>query len=291
MSLTPGGAISRPYAPSPRPTFDRPTAIAYSTVTRHIWGDQEAGEVTDWIYASTSWIHGLVFGMAPGGRFGHSPSFRTVFGADEVFHVLSGTMVIANPETGEVHKVPAGGRVCFGPDTWHHAFAHGTEPLRVLELFAPPPSTGTSGAYAKDRPYLEQPHYARAQTDHTERGDNGGSIAPRQTLRVVRDDDITWRRDLGVLIGMVSESDHLAVATLEIGPGECSVPHAHGGDELVYSTGNGLWIRAWQNDVAYVFELQAGDACYLPAGVQHEYRNPGGGLIEAVIGVAPRFDP
>ena len=34
-----------PYLPSPRPTFAGPAAIPYSGVTRHIWGDAEAGEV------------------------------------------------------------------------------------------------------------------------------------------------------------------------------------------------------------------------------------------------------
>ena len=35
------------YSPSPRPTFDAPTHIAYEAVTRHLWGDPEAGEVAD----------------------------------------------------------------------------------------------------------------------------------------------------------------------------------------------------------------------------------------------------
>ena len=93
--------------------------------TRHVWGDDEAGQVADWIYASTERIHALVFGLPAGGAFRHSPEFRTVFGADEVLHVLEGEMVLANPETGEVVRVPRGGFVFFRRDTWHHAFAHG----------------------------------------------------------------------------------------------------------------------------------------------------------------------
>ena len=128
------------YRPSPRPTFDGPTAIPYASVTRHIWGDPEAGEVADWIYASTERVHALVFGLAPGTWFRHSPEFRTIFGADELLYVLRGTMVLANPETGEVLRVPRGGSAFFRADTWHHVHAHGNEELRVLELYAPPPS-------------------------------------------------------------------------------------------------------------------------------------------------------
>ena len=92
--------MSRPYSPSPRPTFDGPALISRAGVTRHVWGDPEAGEVADLIYASTEQIHCLVFALPVGGRFTHSPEFRTVFGADELLHVLSGTMVLAEPRDG-----------------------------------------------------------------------------------------------------------------------------------------------------------------------------------------------
>ena len=36
----------------------------------------------------------------------------------------------------------------------------GPEPLRVLELFAPPPAAGASSAYARAQPYLEVSRYA-----------------------------------------------------------------------------------------------------------------------------------
>ena len=36
-----------------------------------------------------------------------------------------------------------------------------------------------------------------------------------------------------------------------------------------------------------MFELGAGDACYVPIGDRHEYRNHGSGLAEAIAGIAP----
>ena len=128
------------YKPSPRPTFTEPTHLAYATVTRHLWGDPEAGEVADWIYVSSDKIHQLLFALAPGGLFRHSSEFRTIFAADEIYYVISGVMVIANPETGEVQRVNPGEAAFFRRDTWHHAFNYSRETLRVLEFFAPPPS-------------------------------------------------------------------------------------------------------------------------------------------------------
>jgi quercetin dioxygenase-like cupin family protein len=281
--------VERPAPPpsSPRPTFDGPALIRRTDVTRHIWGDAAAGEVYDWIYASTERVHMLVFGLEPGGGFRHSEDFRTIFAADELLHVLKGVLVIADPETGEVQRAGTGESVFFRRDTWHHAFALGPEPLRVLELFAPPPAAGASSAYARSQPYLEQSRYA----DDALLGHWPPASPPRPRLRVLRTGDVLWRRDLGVLCGVLVSSEHLTVATLEIGPGEAAAPHEHGGDEVLMALGGTLWVRAWFDGAVQVFELESEDVCYLPAGSRHEYRNPGGATARAICGVAPSWLP
>jgi quercetin dioxygenase-like cupin family protein len=272
-------ATDRPratYSPSPRPNHTVPTAIHRSSVTRHLWGDEESGVVADLIYASTEAIHALVFILPPSGAFRHSEEYRTVFGADELLHVLSGTMVLANPETGETQRVHSGASVFFGPDTWHHAFAHGEKPLQVLEFLAPPPASGSTGAYARTRPYLEHAIYEREP-------DSDGP----DTLRLVRDEEIVWHRDLGVRSGTLANTPQLSVRRIEINPGEASVAHAHTGDELLYVLAGTLWVRAHLADATYVFELGPEDACLLPAGSEHEYRNYGAVTAETLVGVAP----
>lgn len=67
------------YKPSPRPVFDRPSHIPYAGVTRHLWGEENAGLVDDWIYASTESIHQIVF-MQPGGCFKHTMASRDLRG-------------------------------------------------------------------------------------------------------------------------------------------------------------------------------------------------------------------
>ena len=54
------------YKPSPRPTFDRPTALPFADVTRHTWGNPAAGLVDDWIYVSSDLLHTIIFGIDPG---------------------------------------------------------------------------------------------------------------------------------------------------------------------------------------------------------------------------------
>jgi quercetin dioxygenase-like cupin family protein len=241
--------------------------------------------VADWIYVSSQLIHALVFELEPHGFFRHSPDHRTVFAADELLYVLEGVMAIANPETGEVCRVESGESVFFRRDTWHHAFAHGEGPLRVLELFAPPPATGSSGAYAQTRPYLSESRYANDEL----LGHLAPAVSSPGSLHRLDNRYIVWRRDLDVLIGLFASTEHLTAGVIEIDPGQSARAHAHGGDEILYLTEGELTVRAWQSEKVSVFELRPHEACYLPAGCRHEYRNFGSHAARAVFGVAPTW--
>jgi quercetin dioxygenase-like cupin family protein len=276
-----------PYRPSPRPTFDGPAHIPKAAAVRHVWGDPQSGEVADWIYVSSGLIHALVFGLEPHSSFRHSPDHRTVFGADEVLYVLEGVMAIANPETGEVQRLESGESVFFRRDTWHHAFAHGEGPLRVLELFAPPPSTGTSGAYARTRPYLDGSRYA----DDSLLGrlvPTSADVSPA-TLRKIAPREIVWRRDLGVLVGLLASTEFLTAGIVEVDPCQRSAAHSHDGDQVLYVTHGTMTVRVWHGDDVNVFEPGPDDVCYIPAGCRHEYRNYGGATARAVFGVSPVY--
>ena len=269
------------YRPSPRPSFDGPTVIRAADAVRHTWGDQGAGFVEDWIYVSSELIHAIVFGLPPGGAFRHSEDFRTVFAADELLHVLQGTLVLANPETGEVVRAEPGESVFFRRDTWHHGFSYGDEPLRVLELFAPPPATGTSGAYARTRPYLEQSVYA---VDGIV-GSLVDARPPAGSLRVVRREDTIWRLDRDVLVGLLVSTEHLTAGTVTVPSGQASLEEAHDGEELVYVTRGELRVEAGGVEATLV----PGDAFFVPSGAPHRYAATDAGLAEAVFGVAPSF--
>lgn len=274
------------YRPSPRPTFDGAAYIPREAAVRHVWGDAGSGEVADWIYVSSGLIHALVFGLAPHGSFRHSRDHRTVFGADELLYVLEGVMAIANPETGEVQRAERGESVFFRRDTWHHAFAHGEGPLRVLELFAPPPSAGASGAYARSRPYLDGGRYA----DDSLLGRLAPASARPGTLRRIGDRDIVWRRDLGVLVGLLASTENLTAGVIEIDPGQKAAAHAHAGDQVLYVTEGTMTVRVWQDDDdVRVFEAGPDGVCYIPASCRHEYRNYGGMTTRAVFGVSPSY--
>jgi quercetin dioxygenase-like cupin family protein len=278
------------YKPSPRPTFTHPTLIPYDQVTRHLWGDEEAGEVADWIYVSSDKIHQLVFGLPPHGAFRHSDSFRTIFAADEVLYVLSGTMMISNPECGEVHRVTPGQAVFFRRDTWHHAFNYSDEPLRVLEFFAPPPSQGTSGAYARQQAYLDQVKYVPEQwlgrwpmEMETRRRES--------TMKVIHEGDgFLWSlegEEQQVLTGILASTEHLTVGKTHLFPGRKSGTQIHDGDESIYVLEGTLHLLLPESEGPRWFELHERDGFYLPGGTPHKYYNISGRPVEFLFGIAP----
>lgn len=281
------------YTPSPRPTFDGPAHIPYEAATRHLWGDEAAGEVSDWIYVSSGKIHQLVFGLPPGGAFRHSDEFRTVFAADEVLYVISGVLVLCNPETGEVHRARPGEAVFFRRDTWHHAFNHSAEPLRVLELFAPPPSQGTSGTYAKTKANLLTSRY------FDDRWMGHWPMAKQEaqrghTMQVIREADLMLRLEDGnqeMLIGILASTEHLTVGKIELLPGKRSAVQVHAGDEALYLIEGTLNVRLPGHQGPSWHELKPGDGFYVPEGVPHQYYNMTGQPASFVFGVAPCYFP
>ncbi|MGA7269122.1 MAG: cupin domain-containing protein [Aestuariivirga sp.] len=281
------------YKSSPRPTFSEPTLIPYDKVTRYLWGDDEAGLVNDWIYLSSGKIHQLIFGFPAGDGFRHSESFRTIFGADEVLYVLQGNMIIANPETGEVQLVRKGESVFFRKDTWHNAWAMPGEELRVLEYFAPPPSTGTSGKYAQSKPYVSRPRFERRELVGNWPAGRA-EAEKRGHFAVLRESDRLWSLsgDHRVLIGIIASTEQLTAGKATIAPGGRSAVIEHGGDAGIYVEAGRLNVQLVDSEQAQTwFELAPGDGFYLPEGARYRLFNMGTQSCDALFGVAPSYLP
>lgn len=276
------------YSPSPRPTFAEPTHRPYASVTRHLWGDPEAGEVADWIYVSSQRLHHIVFGLAPGGWFRHSDSFRTIFAADELLYVVSGEMILSNPQSGEVHLVRTGEAAFFRRDTWHHAFNQSGELLKVSEFFSPPPSQGTSGAYAQTKPNLTVSRYGQDEALGRWPMEEA-AIRAGQTIRVLRDENLLWRREGEALVGLYASTEHLTAGRIHLLPGQRSDVQRHGGDESLLLLEGTLHIHCPEKEGQQWFELTPQDGFYIPAGAPHRYYNMTGQPVSAIFGVAPDY--
>jgi quercetin dioxygenase-like cupin family protein len=280
---------------SPTVVSPLPGSVPFADATLKLWGDEGSGFVNDWIYVSNERIQQLLFSMPPGARFGHSERYRTNLGADEIFYVLSGTLVLANPETGEVHRLDAGDAVWFGPDTWHHGFSHGVETLRVLEFFAPPPATGSSQPYANAKPYLSEPRYA--DDEWIGRWPAAAAeVAERLTQHVVRPHEVLWRmegEEQRVLVGIHLSTEKLTAGAIELLPGQRSDPRMHAGDLAGYvqsgrlnlcilDPGGNPRARQW-------FQSDEQDGLFVPGGTPYQLFNMTERPVRLLFGVAPEY--
>ena len=261
--------ITMTYKPSPKPNFFEPTHIKYKSMETYMWGDDQAGKVKDWIYVSNDSLHQIIFGMDSNGKFKHSDQYRTIFGADELLYVLSGLLIINNPETGETHKIQKGESVCFKKDTWHHAFNYSDEYLQVLEFFSPPPITGTSGAYAKQKKLLENSIYTR--------NDKINSNLPfknQDTFKIIKESDYIWSLEgpnQETLIGTMVKSEFLDVRMITIRAGQKSHTFQFDKNTSYLSLNDNLKVCLADNDSEYVLNKQ--DGLYFPASTPYFIEN------------------
>ena len=279
-----------------RPTVVTPPpgAVRAADAALKLWGDETSGYVNDWIYVSNDKIQQLVFSLAPGARFGHSERHRTNLGADELFYVLAGVLVLANPETGEVHRVEPGEAVWFGPDTWHHGVSQGTETLRVLEFFAPPPATGSSQPYANTKPYLSTPTYVQDEWLGAWPA-AAAQARERHTQHVVRREDVLWRlEDEDVLVGILLSTEQLTCGSIELLPGQRSEVRSHaGGDCAGYVVDGRLNLLLPEgidgNGGKLWFQVDRDDGFFVPAGVPYRLFNMTDRPVWVLFGVAPAY--
>ena len=257
-----------------RPTFDTPTLVRRDDVALQVWGDEESGEVADAIYISNEKIHLMVFTMPPGGGFTHSAEFRTVFDADEFYYVLSGELVLNNPETGEVHVARAGEAVFFRGDTWHHGFTRGLEPVRILEFIAPGPLSGNTQPYARTKPNVTEPKTVVPEWLGRWPMERAAARAAA-TMDVVGERDILWQLDGDerVLVGVHVSTERMTVGTIYLHPGQRSALQLHKGDKCVFMFDGEAGVRLPENEGQTWFELQPEDGLYIPQGTPHRYHN------------------
>lgn len=274
---------------TPRPELDKPTVITSTNVSKHLWGDEEAGFVADRIFASSDKIHQLEIQMPPNSGFYHSENNRTIFAADEVFVVVEGTLVIANPESGEVHLVEQGNSALFHRDTWHHGLNYGKGTLRVIEYFSPPPAQGTASQYAKLQNYLDTSKYTR---DNLLENWPNPQINEARSFTIIRDTDLLWRLEgelNKILVGIIASTPNLTVAKIKLLPSQKGSPRRHGGDLCLYVLEGVLNVLITEAESNSWLEINSSEGCFIPEGVEYQFFNMTGNECLFIMGVAPTY--
>ncbi len=275
-----------------------PGPVHRKNVILKLWGDEVAGQVNDWIYVMGQRLVQMVFSIAPGGRFTQSDQWKPIYGADELYYVVKGTLVLANPETGEVVRAEEGEALHFHPDTWHHGFNNGPGELQVLEFFAPAPPQETvaeaGDGYGHARPPLRHPTYERnAVVGNWPPG--GSEPAGRRTIHKADASKTLWRLEgeqRRILVGIMLSTPGLTAGRIELLPGQFSDVRTHAGDLALFVEHGRLNVLLPDEDgSARWSELHAEDGFYAPAGTPHRYFNETDEPVRCLFAVAPAYLP
>lgn len=261
-----------PRRPTPRPQFDEPQLIRREDAAHHVWGEPAGGLVTDRVISSTDELHVLEFELPPGGAFRHTADNPTLFAADVAYLCVQGTLVLADPETGETAVAPAGSGLYFGRDTWHHGFCLGDQTTRVVEFMSPPPSRGTASTYGRSQPLLPESRYAddrwagrwpQALTEQR---------ASRRLIPLRPEDALLSFRDRSPdhLVQTLLDTAYLTVTRGTVQPGAIDDFSALAAEVVLRVVQGELWVdarSAFGPEPSYwCHSLRAGDACFVPAG-------------------------
>jgi quercetin dioxygenase-like cupin family protein len=273
---------------TPRVSYAAPTRVRAGEARRHRWGDDASGYVEDEVIISSGLLHAIIFELPRGGSFVHSRENPTIFGADIVYVVLSGVLLLADPEHGQLAEAGTGDALFFRRDTWHDGFDRGHERLRVLEFFAPPPATGTSSAYAREQPYLQHARYGNddAIGGWPERAD---VLRASQRIHLLRPRDRLLRLEGDVLWSIIASTEHLHVASGRLSAGRAGPARRYGGDAALYLTGGHLRVETiWGEDKSEHL-LAPGDTLIAPEGTTMGLRASDASDADFLLGVAPSY--
>ena len=145
----------------------------------------------------------------------------------------------------------------------------------MLEFFAPPPSQGTSGAYARAQPYLDLAESRYSRDGWLGRWPEAAAEeAASRTIHPIRAGDVLWRlqgQQRPLLVGLLVSTEHLTVGKIDLLPGQRSEAECHSGDEAIYVLSGTVHVRPLGESGPGWLELSERDGCYLPAGTPHQY--------------------
>jgi uncharacterized cupin superfamily protein len=274
--------------PTPRPVHVAPRKIRREDVVHHVWGDTEAGFVTDRVISSTDQLHVLEYELPPGGEFRHSDSNRTVFGADVAYMVVEGQMIVSDPSSGEMHKVASGEGVLFRRGTWNNAFNPYRETVRVVEYFSPPPSRGTASDFAKKQPPLAETKGRDDRWDGRWPAARAEAQELDKLIVVTLENGLLGFRDTRPthLKTQLVSTEFLQVVAGEVHPGHVEEFAAVARQSVVVVIEGELWIDVWSAEGGYsaTSVLNPGDSMFLPVGCQERMLVRGSTVARYLMG-------
>lgn len=274
---------------------NEPMLVTHAEATRFLWGDAEAGQVSDLIYGRGSRNAGFIYLLGPGHWFGASKTWKPLYDQHRFYYVVQGTLAIQDPESGEIAIATPGQAVSWRGLRYHFGYNVGDEEVIVLDWFAPnerapeaseleySPSKREVGRVRAGRVELLG-NWPDQSIDELERRLNSGgpvTVRPETALHLIHGDRNPR------LVSILASSPEMTAGSFAIRGGTHSDAERHAGDEVVFALDGRLNVHL--PDSGDWFELNRLDCLFIPEGIAHEYWSYGADRVTAAFSVVPDY--
>lgn len=281
-------------APKGVEKLEKPTLIRYEEATRFLWGDEKAGQVSDWIYGSGARIASFMFSLRPGAYFKLSDTWKPLYDQHRLYYVYQGNLAIHNPENGNVAVANEGEAIFWKGNKWHFGYNFGQRETLVLEGVAPvrsPDVTEIELSLKKpDLPEIVNGRYdllgkwpAEREKVETTKWREGDMV----TIRRADCLHLIMGEENPILVSLFVSTGEVTSGYIELLPGKMSDRETHPGDEAIFVTRGRLNVHL--PDTYDWFEVNPQDSLFIPEGIDHQYCNMSDKLVEFFFAVAPRY--
>lgn len=246
-----------------------------------VWGDDQAGYVSDVINMMSDKMVLATISLPPGAFYRYSAEKKTLYDGDACFYVLAGEYTLHACDTGEVLVAGPGEVITLKGPQWHFGYNFAECEVRVLEIIAPPPS---AAAYAEikapDAPMRGVVEAALADFPST-------SQAGMRKLRHIRRD-----QSLAAIVGdrnplrmrAFASGRHVSVAEFDLLAGKRSDVQKYAAAVSVFALSGALHVHNVTDDDWQ--RLQPEDSYYLPSETEWRLFNFGDATTSALLAVA-----
>ncbi len=269
-----------------------PTLIRFEEATRFLWGDEESGRVSDWVYGSGKRIASFMFSLRPGAYFSHSRQFKTFYAQQRLYYVYKGQITIHNPESGQVADARQGQAIFWQGEKWHYGYNFGDSETLILEAVVPP-ETAPEVTLSANKPELKEVVNGRydllgnwpAQLKEARQE----AFRTGEMVTIGHDDclHLIGGRKSPYLVSLFISTDGLSAGSVELGVGKMGDNETHPGDEALIVTSGRLNIYLPESHDW--FELHPRDSLFIPEGVVHQYCNMSDERVAFFFAVAPKY--
>jgi quercetin dioxygenase-like cupin family protein len=272
--------------------LDKATLIRFEEATRFLWGDEESGRVSDWVYGSGKRIAAFMFSLRPGAYFRHSRQFKTYYEQQRLYYVYQGQITIHNPESGQVAEAQQGQAIFWQGQKWHYGYNFGDSETLILEAVVPP-ETAPEVTLSNHKPELKDGVNGRydllgnwpAQMKEAQKE----AIRAGEMITLDRQDSLhlIGGRKSPYQVSLFVSTDELSAGTIELGIGKMCEDETHPGDEALVVTSGRLNVYLPRSHDW--FELHPKDSLFIPEGVAHQYCNMSDERLAFFFAVAPKY--